>query len=161
MAKGTVLQFQTLPKNLEDLKAYALDTPYMAAALWMLSLCRYVENKDDGLEMLEYLKGPAGISNYDKQFLRDRFSEKPYVPISYFNGATPENNYTPKIPYEIEITDWEYTMEDGYTKVFLQSGGADNPRPMVLRRKGEDYFVWESNSVTLSIRIPIEEDPWA
>lgn len=155
-------QFDTLPKNVEELKkASALDSPHATAALFILAICRYVEDKDSGIAMINYLKGPAELTNYDKQFLRDRFMDKPYLPFSYFKGATPENNYTPKIPYEIDVFDWTYTMEAGYTKVFLQSGGADSQRPIVLRQKGEEHFLWEFNSLLLGIRIPKEEDPWA
>lgn len=155
-------QFESLPKTVEELKnAAPLTTPHATAALFILAICQYVENQQVGLDMINYLKGPAPLGNYDKQFLRDRFMDKKYLPFSYFKGATPENNYTPDIPYQIEVFDWAYTMENGYTKVFLQSGGADSQRPVVLRQKGDEHFLWEYNSLLLGIRIPKNDDPWA
>lgn len=154
-------QFQTLPKNVEELKAYPLSTPHAAAALLVVAFCRYVENTEDGLAMLDYLNGPANLSNMDKQFLRDRFGDKPYLPFSYFRGATPDNNYTPSQPYTIDVFDWVYAMDQGYTKVFLQSGGADSQRPVTLRQKGNEHFVWEYAGIVSGIRIPKKDDPWA
>ena len=154
-------QFQTLPKNVEDLKQYPLDTPHAAAALLVATLCRYVEDPNAGLEMIEYLNGPADLSNMDKQFIKERLRDKPYLPASYFRGATPDNNYTPTQPYTIDVFDWTYTMEQGYTKVFLQSGGADSQRPVTLRQKGNEHFVWEYAGIVTGIRIPKKDDPWA
>lgn len=154
-------QFQTLPKNVEDLKAYPLNTPHITAALFVTAMCRYTENEQDGIDMMNYLKGPQPMTNYDKQFTRDRLKDKPYLPFSYFHGATPENNYTPSQPYVIDIHDWVYTMEQGYTKVFIQSGGADSQRPVVLRQKGNEHFMWEPAGIMTGIRIPKKDDPWA
>lgn len=153
--------FQTLPKTVDELKAYPLSTPHAAAALYVLAMCAYVENTQVGLDMIDYLKGPVQLSNYDKQFIRDRLADKPYLPYSYFNGATPQNNYTPAQPYVIEVHDWVYSMEQGYTKVFLQSGGADSKRPVILRQKGNEHFVWEDGGLMMGIRIPVKDDPWA
>lgn len=157
-----IFEFQTLPKNLEELKAaYPLTSPQVPAALLMVALCRYVENAQDGLDMINYLKGPADLSNYDQQFLKERLRDKPYLPFSYFKGASPENNYTPSRPYQIEVFDSPLALEAGYTKVFLQSGGADSQRPVTVRQKGQEYFVWEHSSMLLGIRVPKAEDPWA
>ena len=42
-----------------------------------------------------FLKGPAGVSPMEKQFINDRFMDKDYVPRSYFNGATDQTKSSP------------------------------------------------------------------
>lgn len=52
-------------------------------------------------------------------------------------------------------------VEDGYCKLFIPCGGADDPRPIKLRRKGNgQWFLWEQYLMT-GIRIPASADPWA
>ncbi len=158
------ITFEKLPANVEELKALpeaSLDTPFKAAALTVAALCRYPENKDDCTAMLDFLKGPQPLSPYEKQFLRDRFMDKDYVPRSYFNGAAPANNYEPAKPYTIEIFDNPYSYQDeNYATLHIRSGGADSPRQVKLRRKGEQWFLWEQFLLS-DIRKPASDDPWA
>ena len=86
-----------------------------------------------------------------------------YVPFSYFKGATPDNNYTPAEPYSLTFKTNPYSDDnEGYMKVFLESGGADNPREIVLRQRGSDgkWFLWEQ-FILVGIRDPKSADPWA
>lgn len=158
-------KFDSLPVNAEQLKALpeaSLDTPFKTAALTVIALCRYSENKDEAIEMLNFLKGPQPLNTYELQFLRDRFmDEKDYVPRSYFKGAVPSNNYEPSKPYTIEVFDnpYSYTNE-GYAMLLMTSGGADSPRQIKLRRKGEQWFLWEQFLLP-DIRKPAAKDPWA
>lgn len=158
-------EFQTLPKNVEELKQLKeaqLTTPFEAAALTVLALVQYPHDKDAAIEMLNFLRGPRPLSNYELQFLRDRFSSYDYVARSYIEGAKPENDYTPNVPYRISVTENPYSYgEDGYAKLFIASGGADSPRPIKLRAKGgQTWFLWEELLMT-GIRKPVSEDPWA
>ena len=93
--------FSALPKNTEELKALpeaSLTSPFAAVALTLLALCRYEESPDDAFEMLNFLKGPEDLSTYEKQFIKERLSEKLYKPRSFFCGAVPENGYIPDVP---------------------------------------------------------------
>jgi hypothetical protein len=112
--------------------------------------------------MLGYLKGPQPLSAYDKQFIADRFRDKDYVPRSYFVGAVPQNDYTPAEPYTINISENPYSyQEQGYAKLFIQSGGADSPRPVQLRKaKDGKWYLWEQ-FLLADIRVPESSDPWA
>lgn len=158
--------FSNLPKNLSELQAMpesALSTPYQTAALTVAALCRYGESVDDCIEMLDFLKGPAPMSPYEKQFLRDRLSGKTYKPFSFFNGATPANGYTPSMPYTITISSGPYSFTDqNYAKLNLKSGGADSLRQITLRLKPStgQWFLVEQFLLS-DIRIPVSEDPWA
>ena len=136
--------------------------PFEVAAIVAAVLCRYEESPQDCIDMLNLLRGSRQMSPYDLQFLRDRLSGKGYVPRSYFAGATPDNDYTPNVPYTIQVSDNLYSYTDsleGYVKLDLRSGGADNPRQVQLRSKGEQWFLWE-NFLMSDIRPPKKDDDW-
>ena len=130
--------FSRLPDTFEEFKSLpqaALATPFDTAALTVLALCFYPENAALSLEMLNYIKGPKPLSEYEKQFIRDRFADKDYVPRSYFSGAVPANDYLPAEPYTIRVSENPYSYQDaGYAKRYLQSGGGDTPRAVQLRQ---------------------------
>lgn len=153
--------YERLPENLEEFrKMGTLETPFETAALTVVALAHYPKNRDVALAMLDYLKGPQPLSTYEKQFIRDRFMDKDYVPRSYFEGTSPANNYEPSKPYRIRVSDNPYSYaEEGYAKLFLTSSGADSPRPIVLRRKGDQWFLWEQ-LLLAGIRVPDKDDPW-
>ncbi len=96
-------------------------------------------------------------------FLKDRFCDgKTYVPFSYFKGATPANDYTPDEPFTLVVESNPYSdANEGYKKLFVRSGGADSPREIVLRRKGDGtWLLWEQ-FILVGIREPKSADPWA
>lgn len=159
------ITFEQLPETLDQMKALpqaALTSPYLTAALAVCALCCYAVDRQNGKEMLDFLRGPKGpLSNYDIQFLNDRFMDKPYVAFSYFEGAKPENDYRPDEPYKITFFSDVYSFgEEGYAKLNVRSGGADSPRQIVLRRKGGQWFLWEQY-ILVGIRTPASKDPWA
>ena len=64
--------------------------------------------------------------------------DRDYAPRSYYEGATPENDYQPSVPYSIVIIETPYSRDNesqGYLKLYVKSGGADSPRPIELRQK--------------------------
>lgn len=94
--------FQALPESLAQMQALpeaSLDTPFKTAALTVCALCAYGADKNIGLEMLNWLRGPRPMNGQEISFLNDRFRDgKSYIPFSYFVGASPENGYTPASP---------------------------------------------------------------
>lgn len=163
--KKETFTFTALPESLADLQALpeaALDTPFQTAALTVCALCVYAADKNIGIEMLNYLSGPSPLSNQTISFLDDRFRDGHHVPFSYFKGAVPENNYTPDTPFSITIETNPYSdANEGYKKLFIKSGGADNAREIVLRRRGDGkWFLWKQ-FLMVGIRKAKEDDPWA
>ena len=157
--------FQAIPQNAAELAALpeaALTSPFQAAALTVLALMRYVQDAQAGIELLNHLKGPQPLSPYEQQFLRDRLRDKLYLPNSYFAGATPQNNYIPSLPLTITVMEDPYSYaEAGYAKLLVRSSGADQPRPIKLRAKGQtQWFLWEQFLLS-DIRQPVADDPWA
>lgn len=159
--------FEALPKNLTELQAMpeaCLDDPFKTAALTLCALCVYAEDRPAGTEMLNFLRGPRPMSPAEIQFLNDRFMDgKTYIPRSYFAGATPENEYTPSTPYTVKVISNQYSeLENGkYMKLLIESGGADNPRSVTLRKTESGiWYLWEQ-SLLAEIRVPKSKDAWA
>ena len=156
--------FETLPNNVEALQTlpeFAMSDPFMTAALTVAVLCRYEEDPVATVEMLNALKGPRPLSQFEIQFLRDRLAGKGYKPFSFFQGAVPANDYTPTLPYTITVSDDTYSYQnEGYARLQLRSNGADNPRPITLRKKGDQWMLWDQ-IILGDIRTPAKDDPWA
>ena len=165
-AGSETFEFKKLPESLDELKALpeaSLDSPFKTAALTILALCAYAADKQIGIEMLNFLRGPRPLSNMEIQFLNDRFMDgKTYVPFSYFVGANPNNDYTPQEPFKLVIKANQYSDDnEGYKKLLVESGGADTARSITLRKTGSGiWYLWEQ-ALLADIRKPKSEDPWA
>ena len=113
--------------------------------------------------MLDVLKGPEPLSPAEKDFLRDRLKGKEYKARSFFDGATPDNNYTPSMPYTVTVSETPYSYQnENYAQLWIRSGGADNPRPVTMRLKPStgEWYLWEYAGLLAGIRIPAKDDPW-
>lgn len=153
--------YNSIPSNASEIKAPT--DPFETVALTALILCNYKNDVNATIEMLNVLKGPAPVSQYEIQFLRDRLVGKEYKPYSFFAGATVDNEYTPTVPYTITVTDNPYSyQEENYAVLFIQSSGADSPRQVKLRKKPStgEWFLVEQFLLS-DIRIPTAQDPWA
>lgn len=157
--------FAVLPESLSQLQALPeaqLQTPYQTAALTVCALCAYAADKNSGTQMLNWLRGPRTLSNFDLSFLDDRLRDgKTYVPFSYFQGATPDNDYVPSQPFRL-VLESNPTSDDvqGYFKVTVSSGGADTPRSIQLRQKADgSWLLWEQYLMA-DIRLPKSKEPW-
>ena len=148
-------EFSALPQN-------DLSKPENTCTMFLLALALYLKDSNAGVAALNTLRGPRPLSNYDIQFLRDRLHGKSYLPLAYFDGATPANNYVPSTPLTLEvIADARaQDIEEGYLRLFLKTAGADSPRPIKLRQKGDFWYLWEYSSILSGIRIPSEADAW-
>ena len=164
--KKETFTFNSLPESVSELQALpeaSLDSPFKTAALTVIALCVYGADKNIGIEMLNFLRGPRPLSPHEISFLDDRFRDGNwYVPFSYFKGATPDNDYTPQQPFTLEIeSNSTSAVNEGYMKLILHSGGADNPRNLTLRMKGDGRrFLWEQ-FLMVGIKTPKSQDPWA
>ena len=160
------VSFDRLPQSLAELKAMpqaALTDPFDVAALTVAALCRYPDSADDCIAMLDYLRGPRPLSVFETQFLRDRLTGKPYKPLSYFAGTSPQNNYTPQTPYRVTVYENMYSRpQENYLTLWLESSGADSPRQVQLRCKPStgQWFLWDQ-MLLADIRVPASSDPWA
>ena len=158
--------FAALPNNVAELQALpeaTLDSAFKTTALTIVALCAYEKDPDACIEMLNFLKGPAEVSTYEKGFIKERLSGKFYKTFSFFEGATPENGYKPTTPYVIKVSENPYSFDDeNWATLYVTSGGADNPRPIKLRKK-PSTGQWFLNDIQClaDIRVPVADDPWA
>lgn len=164
MNKTERILLPALPKNVTELQTMAdLSSPFRTAALAVAAFCRYEEDPEAALAMVDFLKGPQPLSVYDRQFIRDRLAGKGYVVRSYISGTSPEKDYAlPPAPYEIVVSDnpYSYTNE-GYAVLFLHSSGADSPRQITLRRKGDGSWLLWQHTFLSDVRAPKSAAPWA
>jgi len=158
--------FASLPTNVAELQALpeaSLDSAFKTTALTLAVLCNYEHNPEETIEMLNFLKGPGEVSGFEKQFIKEHLGSEGYKARSYFEGATPQNSYKPDVPYKITVIENPYSFDNAdWATLYVKSGGADNPRPMKLRRKPStgQWFLVEIQCLS-DIRVPVEEDPWA
>ena len=158
--------FDALPQTLEALQALPeakLDTAFKTTALTILALSRYESDPETTYAMLSWLKGPEDFSTSEKSFLQDRLRGKEYKVRSFFEGATPENDYTPNKPYVISVIENPYSFDnENWATLYVTSGGADNPRNIKLRKK-PSTGQWFLNDIQClsDIRLPKSEDKWA
>ncbi len=163
--KSETFTFANLPESLAEMKALPeaeLTSPYQTAALTLCALCVYAADKNIGTEMLNWLRGPRPLSGMDISFLNDRFRDGTHVPFSYFEGATPENDYTPTAPFKVTVESNPYSAaNEGYMKLFIKSSGADNAREVVMRKLGDGRWMLWDQMLLVSIRDPKSKNPWA
>ncbi len=160
--------FDTLPKNLDELKALpeaSLKEPYYAVALAVAAYNLWEENCEEAKKMLQFIAGPRELTPRTWNFVRDRFMDgKGYFARSYFHGTSPENDYTPSMPYTLTVYDNPNGHTDpNYFGMMLQSSGADGRRPVTVRLKAStgQWFLWEDSGILMDIRIPKGMDKWA
>ena len=156
---------ETLPTTLAEFQALPRRTPEDICAGFLCAIHLYLSEQAAGVAAMNLLRGPRPMTPYDAQFLRDRLRGKAYLPLAYFEGAAPENGYTPAKPYVLNVLPdpRPQDVEAGYLRVFLKTTGADSPRPVKLRCKPStgEWFLWEYSSPLSGIRTPAAQDPWA
>ena len=161
---GIQVTYHQLPQNQADMEAivaeYGREDERRVCAYFHAALVRYPESAEDCFDMLDVLRGPQPMSDSEKAFMKERFSDKLYLPRTYFEGATPKNEYQPDEPWSIIIYDDPVRPPDGYAYTMVESGGADNKRRIVMRIKDGNHYLWEYNGALLSVRLPASEDPW-
>lgn len=161
---GIRVVFEQLPQTAAELEAllevYPQSDARSTGAFFLAGLLRYVDCADDGLAMIDLLRGPRPMNDTDKKFLKDRLREKAYLPGAYFEGAAPENDYTPDTPLTLTVYDDPMQAEEGYCYIQLTTTGADSPRRLTLREKDGLYYLWEYSNILTGIRLPASQDPW-
>lgn len=162
-----IVQIPFVPQNIEQMMKMPcakLTNEFEVAALTVAVLCNYCQDPQATVEMLNYLRGPRPLSALDVQFLRDRLSGKPYKMLSYLNGTSPANNYTPTMPLGVTIvTTPASAVQPDMMSLFIPSSGADSLRQLDLRRKPStgQWFLWSLVGLMPDVRIPVNQDPWA
>ena len=146
----------------KDLELLDKTNPYNVVVTFIQVISEYNPDKSDEFyRKLQILLGKyQPISAIMNQNIKDRMMQNnkySYIGASYFIGSTLE-------PLQIEIKENPYMdSQDGYKKLFLKSGGADNERGITLRiAKDGNYYIWSDTFMGLlsDIRKPASVEPW-
>lgn len=154
-------EFDKIPTSVSDVEEMIdRKDPFNVAAVTVMVLNHYKDNADETLEMVDYLKTYSSLTVADKQFYRDRLANKPYLMASYLKGSAPENDYQPTLPYSVTVRDNQYlNSEEGYITLYVPSSGADSDRPLKLREKDGNWYLWQ-NSLMVGVKLPKSQDVW-
>jgi len=150
---ATLAEFKTLPQA-------SMESPYITAAMFVVALSVYPQNRDESIAMINFLKGPEPLSPREVIFFKEQVSN--HLPRSYFAGATAKNDYTPSQPHTVVVSDNPHSFATaGTARLFVQCGGADSPRPITMRQaKDGKWYLWEHTSLLVGIRMPESSNPW-
>ena len=148
-------EFPVLPATLAELVASPyndLRTPINTAALFIVALNTYSQNREESIAMINHLRGSNPMSTDDVCFLDESLAKnnaENRMARSYLEGATTQNGYTPSQPNTVVIIDNPYTYlatNNGakeYAHLLIQRGGTDNPRSITMRNVGGLWYLWE------------------
>ena len=166
-SKSKTYSFEALPQTVDELKALpeaALTDVYAVAALSLLALTKFEADRNASIAMLNFLKGPDPLTPMAIQQISDRFMDGKFYKVnSFFEGATPANNYTPSQPYKVKVSSTPYSFDtENWAVLYLHSGGSDSPRPVKLRKKPStgQWFLVEIQYLG-DVRTPVATDKWA
>ncbi len=163
----------TIPATFEEFEAKYNElatTPEGAIAMFLAAMDIYAQNEELGKYCFGVCFHPENRNGelpnkYFLSFMRSRFhygDGQPWIARSYFEGAKPENGYTPKSPLTLKmksrVDDKDYltSMDADIEKRWLKSSGADSERAVqVLRVRGEKlYYIFEYGGLPSQVRKP-------
>ena len=165
-----VVTFNNLLSSKDELVGIDRSNPFNVVAMYVHAICSYTpQNNVVFYDMLQYLMGEfQPLSELAKQNIKDRMMQNDkykFIGKSYMLGSAPDNDYTPTIPFSVDVVSNVYTdQEEGFKRLFVQSSGADSLRPITLRlAKDGNYYIWSDSYMGLlsDIRQPESSNPWA
>lgn len=168
--KTKTFRFDSIPASVDELKALPesdMKDPFASVAIIILALNMYYRDKDAGIAAFDYCMGPGELSNLEISRIDMSIQQNgTKVPLSYFEGADPDNNYTPKEPLTIKVYEFSTSKDnygEGYIRLFVRSGGADSERQVTLRNKPstKQWFAHEFSALYMGIKIAKEDNAWA
>jgi hypothetical protein len=98
----------------------------------------------------------------DRRMIESQTRGKAHVLHSYIQGTSPNGGYVlPAPPYEMAFSSNPYSgdVDSGKFKIFVDSSGADTPRPVGMRRNNRG--VWKAlewSSLLLGVKAPSVDD---
>ncbi|MCZ2355260.1 MAG: hypothetical protein LC115_01010 [Bacteroidia bacterium] len=165
-----VISVDKLPTSTEEFIKFRdgiAQTPEGGAAAFIVASILYAQNPAMGREcviiqtdMNQLQQSNSGYKGYNltssNDFLLKQLDSRKHIPNSYVQGTSNESGYTlPAGALKIKIERTAKT-DDGKTKVFVWSTGADSARPITLKQN--DKGVWkafEFSSLMVGVRQPV------
>ena len=155
--KELTIEFLALPKNVEDLKLIDRsgdNGKFVVVALLLASLKTWKkEDEETCSEMMKELLNsptvPNNYSNFTKSFVKDRMLQNDkydFLADAYFDGANPDNGYTPNNPLSITLREYPYAPQLStmygpniyVEKIVSDFKGADSERSVSVYKDPKD-----------------------
>jgi len=142
------------------------DDPVQALTLWLRGarLAGDQATNAAGEHVLTALtvdgvKDPDWLGRPSNATFHRRLTSHPHVFRSYFEGATPDNDYAAPASAPLRIADHHAQGDDAYV-IELVSSGADSPRRVTLKRSKQDerWYVHRFANLYVDIRPPVDAD---
>jgi hypothetical protein len=170
----------TIPETLDAfiaLRDRIAQTPEGGAAVTVVAMLLYASEPDASLgrQALTLVLDRSRIQPSDTamlgwklrpidvQRLERRVAGRPWMLRSYFKDTTPEQAYRlPEPPLRVAAYPDRLTAdtESEIRKVFVVCNGADNPRPVTLKRNTSGVWkTWEWSSLTVGVKPPVDNTP--
>ena len=177
--KELTIEFLALPKNVEDLKLIDRsgdNGKFVVVALLLASLKTWKkEDEETCSEMMKELLNsptvPNNYSNFTKSFVKDRMLQNDkydFLANAYFDGANPDNGYTPNNPLSITLREYPYAPQLStmygpniyVEKIVSDFKGADSERSVSVYKDPKDnkWYIWSDSykSLLVDIKTPVE-----
>lgn len=177
--KELTIEFLALPKNVEDLKLIDRSDDngkFVVVALLLASLKTWKkEDEETCSEMMKELLNsptvPNNYSNFTKSFVKDRMLQNDkydFLANAYFDGANPDNGYTPNNPLSITLREYPYAPQLStmygpniyVEKIVSDFKGADSERSVSVYKDPKDnkWYIWSDSykSLLVDIKTPVE-----
>ena len=167
------IEVQQLPQSVDEfiaLRDEHAQTPEGAAAVMIAALLLYTNDETLGQICLAQAVdasrtrtsalGETELQPRALNLIRMQLAQRPHVPRSYVEGATPENGYAlpeGSIAIRLGRNPYSGTDESGRVKLFVASSGADSPRPCtVIRDAAGQWRATEWSSLLSGVRSPAD-----
>lgn len=172
--KELTIEFLALPKNVEDLKLIDRsgdNGKFVVVALLLASLKTWKkEDEETCCEMMKELLNsptvPNNYSNFTKSFVKDRMLQNDkydFLADAYFDGANPDNGYTPNNPLSITLREYPYAPQLStmygpniyVEKIVSDFKGADSERSVSVYKdpKDQKWYIWSDSYKSLLVDI--------
>ena len=160
--------FPNLPTNAAQLKTINRGGPEgKLLVLALLPICFKTwtpQNPEVCYDMMKVLMnspttaGNPPFNNFTKDFVRSRMMQNNkwrYIGNAYFEGASPQNGYTPNMPLAITVREYVYAPQTStiygrplsIEKVVIEFAGADTERQLSVYQDPSDgqWYIWSDS----------------
>ncbi len=170
------VQIDSLPSDLDSflaLRDVLATSPEGGAVMFILAAHLYTQNEALGVKAFAITldqklveRTGGGYKGYEptKGFLTwvKRLKRQKYAPRSYIQGTSPVGGYElPSPPYHFNAFENPHSrMPNGAIKIFLETSGADFPRPYLM--KANSRGIWKvagsEGNIYLGMKEPVAVD---
>lgn len=160
------IRFSRLPENAAELKQInrkGEDGKFTTVAMLIASYAAWSEGDEETCAemMAELLNSPTVgtvYNDFTKSFVKERMLQNnkwDYIAAAYFDGAAPENGYTPSEPLTLTLREFAYAPETSTSygreleieRIVLDFEGADTERMVSVFCDPEDgnWYIWSDS----------------